>query len=77
MRAETARRCVAEITRFLRAWEEIQMRYAEEKEVWHLPAEGKSPDWLAWTTRLNKERAALRRASLDLSQALADLRQGR
>ena len=78
MKAETAERCIMECQRFIKAWENCVRRnkklsadYGEtENRYIHR-------DFLANDYNICKERAALRRASLDLSNALADLRQGR
>ena len=77
MRTETAKRCVVEINRFLEAWEEFQVSAIEESRLPQHDLTPPNKDWLYDICYCNRERAALRRASLDLSQALADLRQGR
>ena len=76
MRTETAKRCVAEINRFLRFWEDVQVKHANAAAGYGNP-DWINEDWLDRDGEIGRERAALRRASLDLSQALADLRQGR
>ena len=79
MKTDTADRCAMECRRFLGAWEEFLKRASIEASIpddkWRNTSHVK--DWLDYTGYCNKQRAALRRASLDLSNALADLRQGR
>lgn len=74
MHTDTAKRCVAEIQNFLKAWEDVQVKYAEYCKS---PYAKKSADWLKDTWEINKERNALRQASINLTFALTDLRQGR
>jgi len=83
MRTETAKRCVVEINRFLEAWENVQVKHVNAAAGYENPIYSTATvkrineDWLDRDGFIGRERAALRRASLDLSQALADLRQGR
>ena len=79
MKTETARHCIAECRRFIKAWEDFEKKAAHEASIpdnsWRHTSDIK--DWLENTSYLHRERAFLRRTSLDLSNALADLRQGR
>ena len=79
MKAKTARHCIEECRRFIKAWEDFEYKAALEAAVpedeWRQTSHIK--DWLENTKYLNRERASLRRVSLDLTNALADLRQGR
>ena len=67
MRTETAKRCITELQRFLKAWQNVQVKHEQCSD---LPYATKLEDWLHHDRYVAKERAALRRASLDLSQAL-------
>jgi hypothetical protein len=78
MRTETAERCIMECQRFIKAWQNCVIRHnkitaecSEERKQYL------QKDFLDRNDDIGKDRAALRRASLDLSNALADLRQGR
>ena len=78
MKTETAERCIMECQRFIKAWEicvrrhkKISADYSDSYRSYI------AKDFLDNECNINRERAALRRASLDLSNALADLRQGR
>ena len=78
MKAETAERCIMECHRFIKAWDACILKHRktvarfEEHYRDHVEKDG-----LQFNGDIGRERAALRRASLDLSNALADLRQGR
>ena len=78
MHIETAERCVMECQRFIAAWETCVRRHKSlDARSAEPPKDYIQKDFLAYDYDIGKERAALRRASLDLSNALADLRQGR
>ena len=79
MKTKTAERCIMECHRFIKIWEAFVSRASLEAAIpddkWRNTSHVR--DWLDYSGYCGKERAALRRASLDLSNALADLRQGR
>ena len=81
MKTATAERCVNEINRFLKAWADCQNKYAESiprlTQIYGKDSVERSNKDFLNSGHIGREHAALRRASLDLTRALADLRQGR